>query len=622
MLKLQQGGTALPPLVSYKPVTVTGGASAPAAAAPAATASDDSKKGTDLTDKDLLKMLEKLDGLPSDMTVLTKTLQNFYIDQQYSPFPSTSNIASKYLQTLYQMKVAKFNKEEYQSALATVNSNGGINEYAISDRGQLFCMGSNGDFKLLTIDQMKENPDYQPLTNSEVLNFRAQYPQMANKNDLIKVVKNGIGMEAVTKMIQNSIGNLGSTSESSEGYVKTQANQLISGLQEFMYAQQQAGNYVATVDNLYKGKYLTKSQAKQAQAALTYIYTTLPANAKTLLKTKTANGTDEEAVQLVQTLINARLNSTSEFSLDMDSPNSGSGKSGSKSGLDVNLVSMIQAGHGGHETVYELDNASGVSMTVDGTAYEQVKDTKGNHIGGTSVDNLLNNSGLRSIINADSGIYFGNQKIDLDNLTKIAYDGKGVLRANLPIRADGSPNFDILEEYSKAQAEFLLSDQTNEDRLAIFGDAEKFPNLNNLITEDGELDTTKFAPFIIASGITTDHLTKLSDDNTFITKKEQTDDNVKFLKNSLATGTAAKPQYPDIDETSMFEIAGDAWVPGFGSDWIVKGNIYIPLNMNKTSAILGGNQDVDLTIGNTLEEEYQKRNVRVNKVDPSILINN
>nr|DAX09023.1 MAG TPA: hypothetical protein [Bacteriophage sp.] len=29
---------------------------------------------TDLTDKDLLKMLEKLDGLPSDMTVLTNTL--------------------------------------------------------------------------------------------------------------------------------------------------------------------------------------------------------------------------------------------------------------------------------------------------------------------------------------------------------------------------------------------------------------------------------------------------------------------------------------------------------------------------------------------------------------------
>ena len=90
ILKLQQGGNALPPLVSYQPVTVTGGATAGASVA----APSDNQETTDLTDKDLLKMLEKLDGLPSDMAVLTQTLQNFYIDQQYSPFPSTSNISS------------------------------------------------------------------------------------------------------------------------------------------------------------------------------------------------------------------------------------------------------------------------------------------------------------------------------------------------------------------------------------------------------------------------------------------------------------------------------------------------------------------------------------------------
>jgi len=33
-----------------------------------------SKEEEDLTDKDLLKMLDKLNGLPSDMTVLTNAL--------------------------------------------------------------------------------------------------------------------------------------------------------------------------------------------------------------------------------------------------------------------------------------------------------------------------------------------------------------------------------------------------------------------------------------------------------------------------------------------------------------------------------------------------------------------
>ena len=48
-----------------------------------ATASADSSKsegGSDLTDKDLLKMMEKLEGLPNDMQAVTEALSNFYID--------------------------------------------------------------------------------------------------------------------------------------------------------------------------------------------------------------------------------------------------------------------------------------------------------------------------------------------------------------------------------------------------------------------------------------------------------------------------------------------------------------------------------------------------------------
>ena len=97
IFKFQQGG-ALPPLVSYTPVVVQGPTST------TATSTKKDSESSDLTDKDLLKMLEKLDGLPSDMAVLTKQLQNFYIDQKY--MPNTSNIASRYLSALFQVKTA------------------------------------------------------------------------------------------------------------------------------------------------------------------------------------------------------------------------------------------------------------------------------------------------------------------------------------------------------------------------------------------------------------------------------------------------------------------------------------------------------------------------------------
>ena len=101
ILKFQQGGASLAPLVSYNPVIYNETSNASIG-----TDISSSRQGndSDLTDKDLLKMLDKLDGLPSDMTVLTQQLQNFYIDQSYG-LVNTSNIASKYLQILNQMKV-------------------------------------------------------------------------------------------------------------------------------------------------------------------------------------------------------------------------------------------------------------------------------------------------------------------------------------------------------------------------------------------------------------------------------------------------------------------------------------------------------------------------------------
>ena len=619
ILKLQQGGVAAPPLVSYQPVMLSNNYQETTGTTDTKT----SKEAEDLTDKDLLKMLDKLNGLPSDMTVLTNALQNFYIDQQYNPFPNTANIASRYLQALFQMKKANFNMEEYKNAFNTVSKNGGINELAVNDRGQLFCMNNEGDFELFTVQQLKSNPNYQALTNSDLLDLRAHSPQLANNNEVLKVVKNGIGIETVTKMIQDNISNLGTSTESSEGYAKMKSQQLITGLQDFINAQEQSRNYDATVDNLYKSKLLTKSQAMQSQWALAYIYRTLPENAKTLLKTKTQNGTDSEAIELVSTLVNSKLDYSREFSLDLDQKADDSTNKNEKdpnNKIEADLVMQIQAGQGGHDTVQTIDNKTGIGMTITGTAYEQVKDTSGNHIGKTSVENLINNSGLRSIINADNGIYFGDQKIDLNYLSSISYDGKGLLRTNLPIRPDGSPNFDLLDEYSKAQAEFLLSSQTQEDRIKIFGNTEKYPNLTSLVTPDGDFDKSKFAPFIVVSGITTDGLIDIDKkNNTFITEVKQTPELVQELKSSLAVGSGKNIKQPDIDEYDWSEWLMPEFINGY--DHIFKGNIFIPLNMNKSAAALGSNQNLNINTAQVLENEYQQRDINFQKLNPSILNN-
>jgi hypothetical protein len=41
-------------------------------------------------------------------------------------------------------------------------------------------------------------------------------------------------------------------------------------------------------------------------------------------------------------------------------------------------------------------------------------------------------------------------------LSKITYNNTGLIRANLPIKEDGTVNLEILEEYQKAEAEVEL----------------------------------------------------------------------------------------------------------------------------------------------------------------------
>ena len=62
IFKFQQGGSAIPPLVSYEPVMVTDSGTSEID-----TTKESPKESSDLTDKDLLKMLKDLDGLPNDM---------------------------------------------------------------------------------------------------------------------------------------------------------------------------------------------------------------------------------------------------------------------------------------------------------------------------------------------------------------------------------------------------------------------------------------------------------------------------------------------------------------------------------------------------------------------------
>lgn len=611
IFKFQQGGSTIPPLVSYQPIMITNsGASGTASTAGSSKSSEES---SDLTDKDLLKMLKDLDGLPNDMQALTKVLQNFYIDQQYSPFPNTTNIASRYLQALQMMRTANFNRKQYDEAFNIVSSNGGINELAINEKGQLICVNKDGDFKYLKPEQLAQTSDYQPVTNSELLRLRAYSPELAGDNRILGVVANGIGIDSVIKYIKDSISNLGTTDTSQQGYISTQQGQIITGIQTLTKAIQTASQngikFDGTTQDLYQYKIINKTQKEQADAALKYIYTTLPENAKTLLKTRTDSGTDQDAQKLIATIISSQIDYTNQYDIELKA-----GKTAQKANKDTSgtkdateqetsFLSNIQQSIGGSTQGMTIDTGTGIQMTVEGSYYPQVTKPNGDAITDTSMSQMLADSHLMSLIKNNKSITYGDQKITPEQLKNITYNNTGVLRANLPIKPDGTVNLDLLVQYQQAEAEM---NATNDPQKR--GEILKKHGLSDLLKSNGTPDEKKFGAFIVAEGYTTERNgIKKSDFVKYI--KDPSDEQIDLIKRSLTTGTGKDKQTPEIDTFSYFNPLDYI----FGVDDIFKAAVYIPISSNQLTAITGANQHIDYDEAMNLEQKYQSFEKNINQ---------
>lgn len=592
-IKFQSGGIA--PLVSYEPVTVTGGA--------AATTSEESSSGSDLTDKDLLELLKDLNGLPSDIATITNSLQNFYIDQQYNPYHSTSNIASRYASIIAQVKTAKFNHEQYKEAQDQVIKNGGINEYAIDEHGRLYCMNSEGNVKLLRAEQLKDNSEYQPLTNSELLHYRAH--NIPFKNEMLTIVKNGIGMKTVTNMIQEVIGSIGTTSTSKESYAKTKATSILRGIEDFKKAVQESdGSYNPTVENLYKTKLLTKSQAEQAQYAFDYVWNTLPENAKTLLKIKGGTGEEKGAKMLIMKLIGSTL--SDEFSFDFDlkeSPTSNSSKDGSKggNGFEMDPVQLLMNGYGQDQKI-TIQTGAGGSYGIDvNTVRMPIVNKEGKSIGASATLDDITTSGFSGYLDFENAS-MGGTMIPTVGFNNIAINGTALYTAYLPVdikeynnTGNIKPDIAMLGRYKQAQDVIAQQNITDPEQINAIYQEYQLPIMYG---SDGDI-LTNYIQFGIVNATALE--SAFNEDVSFDDYlSETTDENI--ITNTLSIINSGKDSKDKIEHDSK-----SFWDSIFGTDYdhVYKGTVFIPVNTDYFTATAGFGKHLSPIEAQTIEAKQQ-----------------
>ena len=620
--KFAQGGqSSLPPLVAYKPLIMndTDATSAPSTDTTPLKSSSKSSEA-DLTNKDILSMLKtELDGLPNDVQALTSQLTKFFVGDNLG-IGNTAGIETRYLKALSLAKTAKFNKQQYDEAYKHAESSGGINEIAIDENGQVICAVDN-DFKRLTaaqyIQAKKQLPELHALTNQELLKLRAYSPDLQFDTNLTGIVKNGIGMEAVNKLINDAVRSLGSDELKREGYTATEQNQIKQGIEYMQKAQEQIDEQGleqnTTVDGLYNLGVMTKDQANQAKMALNYLYTTLPKNAKALLDVKAAEAGMGTGKDVIQQLIGSRISTVN--TQDLGRTNASTGKKGSSktaktgaaaeddvmSKLELSPVMMAQLGKTSYMPI-KIQNGTKYAMTMNAQVVPIVS-SSGSPLGaGVSLQDVSASqyAGALDFNNAT----MGGQPIDPSALDKVVVDSTNLYIMNLPFKtlADGTVVPDLkwlktVETVDQAVRQQGLTDPDEINKLYIKA------GLPALMDSNGNLNINSYCKFGVLNGKAASSTFTQQDDFS-IDAKEISDENL--IKNYLSAVNKGKDKESKMqfDATSLWDRISPFWN---SHDSLYEGTIYLPFRDDILNGALSSNQKLTAEEASVIQARNQQK---------------
>lgn len=597
--------------------------------------SDNDEKGK-LTEKDFFNMIKDINGLPNEMMYLVNNLTDIFRMSNLTGI-DPSNLATTYLQNLYQVKVFSQNKAKFDKAIENAGVNGAMAEPAISMDGKLIIQDENGKLGTVKLETYFSDPEkYQDrvMTVSNLAYYRQYDPSLVNNQSAFDIINNSMGFESFQKLIDQAKIALGSSEYKSSGMFQydTKALQGLKVLQSLQENDRAKALGAITAEGLYEYNIIDKTQLGQIKALTTYMRAILPDRAKTWAAFKLNTADKEKATEdlVFQYLLGSNTTSHSfdiNYRGTMDHVMGNSkGKSGGKEDEpDMTYLTAIQMGYGGRRERYTLNFGDNLNFYVNGTAQGGFLDQDGNTISNLTLDQLLNKTGLIGISNTTS-ITFGDNLVNPNNLSKVAIQNTGGITAILPcIKKDNKvvPNFELLEGFSKVLNEVYselgeINPNSSADELKQYQQkrmdllSKKIqgkPELQELLDITGKVDESKFANFFIVDGLAsdlnfsfktrTDHgEVPLSDkNNIFLTQTTDAGDNEYFKE------VTAQDKFDEYDGLGILDSI-------FGYDKLYKSKVFIPIQTtNRLAAMLFSGQKLKDSTAMKIEQETQKAQV-------------
>lgn len=495
-------------------------------------------KDSELIQKEIINVLKE-NGLPNDVDYFLSKADSFLRKSQnlgslFSSGQSVSYDMSDLIRLQSLANRIKHNNALYEQASKQIVSEGSGSEAAITNTGNLYVIDETEGVKTIALNTYHKNPDkYQILTNSELIQLREEQPELAYNGSILTDLTNTIGMKSIVDYVKSTIGAFGTNKSANQfdRYTTKQKGQIERGFEQLLGFD--------SPDGVYKGNVSTTTSDQgyndetSLNAAINYLYRTLPNNMKNVLKANaTAEGLDPNNIKDVQSLLTMAIVEHTNHSREIkqtlnydDTASKGSGSGDPKARWEeMTREEMITTGNGGVKptpvTISSSKSRGGIQISAQ--PYGKPLDTSGKQIGMGTIRDIFGEKDRIGSSLALNSVTYGNKILNENDLDYIVYDGVSNLeRAYLPIdqnvyAATGkiTPDLDAIRRYEEFQ-------KWIDDGYGIVPNSiiMKLKELNLDLVQDPDTKEWVFKyskPFIMVNGYASDEAVNLDENSEWV----------------------------------------------------------------------------------------------------------
>ena len=465
---------------------------------------DKAEKISGTMKKEIIDILKE-NGIPSDVDAFLNKANQFLNDSaslsSKSLFGGTDDDYDlSDLITIQKMaNEVRWNKGLYDTAIQNLDSENAWGEVALDSRGYMYVY-EDGNIK--TVDPTKFDRAKQvALTNEEMLGFRERSGEYAMNSSVLNSMSGTTGMKTIQDYLIGLVEKLGTSNL--QGYASKEQNQIVNGIKHLM----EAGP-----DGYYK--ITDKQQARDAQSALHYLYSQLTTPMKkTLHATIAANGGDvnRDKWGFISSILTQNIDYEQKADFDQSATKhhleqTGQDKSPEKM-IQINDAIRLGTGQdlGVPQRFQIVTKEGGVAFSVFAQSAGKVKDSQGDPLGSTNVEQLLLKSEAIGGIALSGSISFGDQLLHESDYNKVMFNGnKNMYRVEMPYKevAPGKfvPNLELHAKLNRVQDRLKGQSKIKQNILSALK-AEGISEHDVQIDEQGNLTARNTMPFLVLGGI-------------------------------------------------------------------------------------------------------------------------